>query len=331
MRSQSLPKHPPPWPSPLEGEDGRSHRLRSGGGTRAQRATKEFPAGNTPHPSTLSRCRPPPQGGRIARPSLLLTILAALSLAGCATRSSYSWGWYVISPALPRGLTNLEFLVSGLWATIAVSAVALAASVPLGAIVGIAGTVPHKGLRAFNRIYVELLRSVPSLVMVLWVYYGLPVVFGLEFGVFTAGVLALAISDSAFQAEIFRAGIQSVEKGQAEGALSLGLSRLQVLRFIILPQAFRRILPALGNQFVYMLKMSSILSIIGYQELTRRANELVVTEYRPLEIYTFLVVEYLILIVIASFLMRRLETLLNRPFQERRVPRLSDEIDVTPA
>jgi glutamine transport system permease protein len=251
-------------------------------------------------------------------PGLVLTLLA-FSLSGCATRSSYSWGWYVISPALPRGLTNLEFLVSGLWATIAISAVALIVSVPVGAIVGILGTVPHKGLRAVNRVYVELLRAVPSLVMVLWVYYGLPVVFGLELGVFSAGVLALAISDSAFQAEIFRAGIQSVEKGQAEGALSLGLSRIQVLRFIILPQAFRRILPALGNQFVYMLKMSSILSIIGYQELTRRANELVVTEYRPLEIYTFLVVEYLILILIASFLMRRVEAMLNRPFEARRV------------
>jgi glutamine transport system permease protein len=263
------------------------------------------------------------------RASRLVLICVALALAGCATRSSYSWGWYVISPALPRGLSNLQFLVSGLWATIAISAVALAASVPLGAIVGIAGTVPHKGLRAFNRVYVELLRAVPSLVMVLWVYYGLPVVFGLEFGIFTAGVLALAISDSAFQAEVFRAGIQSVEKGQTEGALSLGLSRIQVLRFIVLPQAFRRILPALGNQFVYMLKMSSILSIIGYQELTRRANELVVTEYRPLEIYTFLVVEYLILILIASWLMRRVETMLNRPFQERRV-RLADEIEATP-
>ena len=80
------------------------------------------------------------------------------------------------------------------------------------------------------------------------------------------------------------------------------------------PQALRRILPALGNQFVYMLKMSSILSMIGYQELTRRANELVVTEYRPLEIYTFLVVEYLVLILLASWLMRWIEAKLNKPF-----------------
>jgi polar amino acid transport system permease protein len=84
------------------------------------------------------------------------------------------------------------------------------------------------------------------------------------------------------------------------------------MRFIVLPQAIRRVLPALGNQFVYMLKMSSILSVIGFEELTRRANELTVTEYRPLEIYTFLVVEYLLLILVASWLVRRLERRLGQ-------------------
>ena len=79
------------------------------------------------------------------------------------------------------------------------------------------------------------------------------------------------------------------------------------MRYIILPQAIRRVLPPLGNQFVYMLKASSLLSVIGLTELTRRANELVVTEYRPLEIYTFLILEYLVLILLASWLVRRLE------------------------
>lgn len=245
---------------------------------------------------------------------LCLVVAAALLLGACAN-SSYTWGWYILYPTTPKGQTNLIFLASGLWATISISAVALAVSIPLGALVGMAGTARHKGLKAFNRVYVEIVRAVPSLVLVLWVYYGLPVIFGLEFGIFTAGVLALAISDSAFQAEIFRAGIQSVEKGQIEGARALGLNKLQIMRFVVLPQALRRILPALGNQFVYMLKLSSILSIIGFQELTRRANELVVTEYRPLEIYTFLVVEYLVLILIASWLVRRFEASLNKPYK----------------
>jgi polar amino acid transport system permease protein len=152
----------------------------------------------------------------------------------------------------------------------------------------------------FNRTYVEIVRSVPILVLILWVYYGLPTVSGITLSVFWAGVLALALSDSAFQAEIFRAGIQSIGRGQYEAAQSVSLNYHDTMRYIILPQAIRRILPALGNQLVYMLKMSSLVSVIGLQELTRKANELVVSEYRPLEIYTILVLEYLVLILIVS-------------------------------
>jgi len=123
-------------------------------------------------------------------------------------------------------------------------------------------------------------------VLLLWVYYGLPVVSGLKLDAFLAGVLSLALSDAAFEAEVFRAGLQSVAKGQREAAETLGLSRWQTFRHIVFPQAIRTILPALGNQFVYVMKMSSLVSVVGLQELTRRANELNVTEYRPLEIYT---------------------------------------------
>ena len=162
-------------------------------------------------------------------------------------------------------------------------------------------------LKGFNRIYVEAFRSIPVLVLILWVYYGLPVVLGISLNPFAAGILALALSDSAFEAEIFRAGIQSIERGQTEAADALGFSYPQKMQHIVLPQAIRRILPPLGNQFVYVLKMSSLLSIIGLQELTRKANELTVTVYRPLEIYTILVLEYLILILIVSWMVRWLE------------------------
>ena len=141
----------------------------------------------------------------------------------------------------------------------------------------------------------------------LWVFYGLPVIVGLQLGVFATGVLSLALSDSAFEAEVFRAGIQSVPKGQLEAAKSIGLSWSQQMRFVVMPQAIKVILPALGNQFVYVMKMSSLVSVIGLEELTRRANELNVSEYRPLEIYTLLVVEYLALIIFVSWLVCRLE------------------------
>lgn len=239
-----------------------------------------------------------------------LIVAAALALAGCAgagTSGSYTWGWHVVSPFDSRGQANLLFLASGVWATLLISIVSIVISVILGFLVGAAALSKAKPLRIFNRLYVETFRAVPLLVLLLWVYYGLPVVAGIQFGVFAAGVISLAISDSAFEAEIFRAGIQSIGKGQWEAGRSIGLKPWLVMRLIILPQAVRRILPALGNQFVYVLKMSSLISVVGYQELTRRANELTLIEYRPLEIYTLLVLEYLALIAVVSWLVRRLE------------------------
>jgi polar amino acid transport system permease protein len=147
--------------------------------------------------------------------------------------------------------------------------------------------------------------------MILWIYYGLPVLVGINFSAFTAGIIALSICDSPFIAEIFRSGFEAVPKGQSEAGTSLGMRFYQRFRYIILPQATKIILPALGNQFVYMLKMSSLVSIIGLNELTRKANELVVSQYRPLEIYTFLVLEYLVLILIISYLVRRMERKLS--------------------
>lgn len=246
-------------------------------------------------------------------------LAAVLLLAGCTgSGSSYTWGWHVVLPFDQRGWNNLAFLTAGVWATLLISVVAIVAAVAVGLLVGLCALSKRRVLRGFNRVYVETFRSIPLLVLLLWVYYGLPVVAGIQFGVFAAGVLSLALSDSAFEAEIFRAGIQSISRGQTEAAQSLGLNRWQTMRLIVLPQAIRRILPALGNQFVYVLKMSSLVSVIGFQELTRRANELTLVEYRPLEIYTFLVLEYLLLILLVSFLVRRLERRLARNGGDRR-------------
>ncbi len=236
----------------------------------------------------------------------LAALAALLLLAGCGD-GAYSWGWYIISPFDARGLNNIQFLLSGVGFTIAVALSAISLSVVLGLIFALPSLSSNRYLHLASRVYIELFRSVPMLVMILWVYYGVPVVLGVQIGVFAAGVMALALCDSAFEAEIFRAGLQSIEQGQREAADALGLSYLDKLRYIILPQAIRRVLPPLGNQFVYMLKTSSLLSVIGLTELTRRANELVVTEYRPLEIYSFLVLEYLALILVASWMVRRLE------------------------
>ncbi|MEX0343703.1 MAG: amino acid ABC transporter permease [Rhizobiaceae bacterium] len=227
----------------------------------------------------------------------------SILLTGC----SANWGWYVVNPATDSGWSNLKFLLSGLYYTVALSLTAIIISIAVGLLVALPGLSSNKPLKSFNRIYVEIVRAVPILVLILWVYYGLPQLADISISVFWAGVIALALSDSAFQAEIFRAGIQSINRGQYEAAHSISLSYADTMRFVILPQAIKRILPALGNQLVYMLKMSSLVSVIGMQELTRKANELVVTEYRPLEVYTVLVLEYLALILVVSAFVRWLE------------------------
>ena len=237
----------------------------------------------------------------------LLLLVALPLLAGC----SQNWGWYVVNPATKSGLNNLLFLLDGLYFTVALSLTAILISITVGLIIALPGLAKSRTTRSINRVYVELVRAVPILVLILWVYYGLPQIADISISVFWAGVLALAISDSAFQAEIFRAGIQSIDRGQHEAAHSISLNYWDKMRFVILPQAIKRILPALGNQLVYMLKMSSLVSVIGMQELTRRANELVVTEYRPLEIYTILVIEYLVLILFVSAAVRALEKRLS--------------------
>ncbi|WP_085900515.1 amino acid ABC transporter permease [Kiloniella majae] len=240
----------------------------------------------------------------------IISLPLILLLSSCG--GDYTWGWHVVDPTKLAGQNNIQFLIGGLLGTIEMSIVAILLSMTAGLLVSLPGISNNKYLRAINLFYVAVFRSIPVLVMILWTYYGLPVVLGIDLGLFAAGVLALAICDSPFQAEIFRAGIQSIDVGQHEAAESMGLTYFQKMRLIILPQAIRKIIPPLGNQFVYMLKMSSLASVIGYSELTRRATELVVNEYRPLEIYTFLILEYLALILVVTYFVRKLENYLKR-------------------
>ncbi|MEQ6204388.1 amino acid ABC transporter permease [Sulfitobacter sp. HNIBRBA2951] len=240
-----------------------------------------------------------------------LCLLAALTLlAGCG--SGGNWGWYVIDPTTPKGMSNITFLLNGFGATILLSVIAAVLSMVIGLMVALPGMSSNRWIRLPSRIYIEFIRAIPLLPMLFWVFYGLPVVLksigiSVSIDAFWGAIITLAISDSAFTAEIYRSGIQSIARGQTEAAKTIGLTYSQTMRYVILPQAIRRILPPLANQFIYIVKMSAFASVIGMQELTRRANELVVTEYRPLEIYTLLILEYLVLVLIISFFVRWLE------------------------
>ena len=239
----------------------------------------------------------------------LAFLLLVLPLTSCGKSEL---NWLILSPQNVEGLTNLKFLLSGLTTTMYISIISIVISILIGLLIAIPSLSKNKFLTYLNIGYVEIVRAIPLLVLILWIYYGLPIMTGISFSPFVSGIIALSISESAFQAEIFRAGINSIKKAQWEAGSSLGLGFFRKLRLVILPQAVKNILPAIGNQFVYVLKMSSLVSIIGIGDLTRKANELVVTTYRPLEIYTFLILEYLILILIVSYLVRKLEKKLKK-------------------
>ena len=231
---------------------------------------------------------------------LQLSMIAVMSmvLSGCA--SSEKWGWYVISPTTKQGRINIEFLLSGVGWTVGLTICCVLLSIVIGMLLYLPRIANNRWLNALNRTLVEVLRSIPPLVSLLWVYFGLPVLTGWDLSPFVSGLVALSLYGAAFMAEIYRGGVQSIERGQFEAADSLALSTWDKMLFVVFPQALKRSLPAMGNQFVILLKMSSLVSVIGLTEVVRRANELSVTEYRPLEIYSFLVLEYLVLVLLLS-------------------------------
>ena len=151
------------------------------------------------------------------RPTTYIFIF--LILQGCT--SNYEWGWYILSPSNVEGLTNVKFLISGITTTIYISIISIFLAMIIGLIVALPSLSNNKFLSYFNIIYVEIVRAIPLLVLILWIYYGLPIILGISFSPFVSGIIALTISESAFQAEIFRAGINSISKGQHEVSESL--------------------------------------------------------------------------------------------------------------
>jgi len=156
-------------------------------------------------------------------------------------------------------------------------------------------------------VYIEFFRGVPFLVVLVWMFYALAAVTGVSLPAFTAAVISLTVCQSAYSAEVFRAGIESLEKGQMESARTLGMSYSLAMRRIILPQAIRRMVPPLVNSFIGMLKWSSLASIIAVPELLYQGNIIIQRTYRPMEIYTVIAVLYFIVSYPIAMLTRYLE------------------------
>ena len=201
-----------------------------------------------------------------------------------------------------------QTLLRGLWLTVALTALSLLLGLPLGLGLALARQGRGRVLRGAASAYVELFRGTPLLVQIIFVYYALPQLVGLDLPPFTAAVLALTLNSAAYVAEIFRAGIGAVDAGQLEAAQALGLSRWQGLRHVVLPQAFRHALPPLTNEAIALLKDSSLVSIIGMAELTRSGQELASQLAAPLAVWPAVALFYLLV----TFPLTRLAGALER-------------------
>lgn len=195
-----------------------------------------------------------------------------------------------------------HLFVSGLLMTLKLTFLAVTIGVILGLIVALIKMSSIKPISFIGASYVEIIRGTPLLVQLLLIYNGL-MQFGIDIPAFTAGVSALAINSAAYVAEIIRAGIQAVDPGQNEAARSLGMTHAMAMRYVIIPQAIKNILPALGNEFIVMLKESAIVSVIGFADLTRQADIIQSITYKYFEPYIIIAAIYFIMTFIFSRLL----------------------------
>lgn len=201
----------------------------------------------------------------------------------------------------------LPILILGAGVTIEITAFSVAVGFFIGLFVGIARISQFKVLRVLAAIYADCIRGTPLLVQIFLIYFALPMVIGQRVEPFVAAVAACGINSGAYVSEIFRAGIQAIDIGQMEAGRSLGMTWWQTMYSIILPQAIRNILPPLGNEFIAMLKDSSLVSVIGFEELTRRGQLIIAQTYGSFEIWMTVAILYLIMTLAISRIVSLLE------------------------
>ncbi|WP_040950937.1 amino acid ABC transporter permease [Gorillibacterium massiliense] len=204
-------------------------------------------------------------------------------------------------------VSSFPSLMDGMLMTLRITVVALLAASVIGLIIGLMNISHFKVLKAVAIAYIDLIRGTPLIVQAFFIYFGLPSVLDFRISALTAGTIALSLNAGAYMAEIFRAGIQSVDNGQMEAARSLGLPYQKAMLKVILPQAVQRMIPAILNQFVISLKDTSILSAIGIHELTQSGEIIIASNYKSFEIWGMVGLMYLVIITLLSYLSRRIE------------------------
>lgn len=216
------------------------------------------------------------------------------------------WSWsgffhYLFNP----------FILDGVFTTIWLTCVSLFFGLALAVIVALMRRSKRRSLRAISWFYIWLFRGTPLLVQLIMIYTALPQL-GVRFSVVEAALIGLAMNEAAYLAEIIRAGIEAVSEGQSRAARALGMSERQIMRYIVMPQAFKIIIPPLGNSVNGLLKTTSVTSVISMEELLRRTQVLIQEKFMVLELFTVAALYYLILTTVWDFVQRHIEKRFGR-------------------
>ncbi|MEP1768309.1 MAG: amino acid ABC transporter permease [Sulfitobacter sp.] len=204
--------------------------------------------------------------------------------------------------------TYRSLLWQGVQQTVLLAVICLCLGLFFGMFVGIARYTSKPVFNYPATAFVEVFRNTPVLIQIMWFFFAFPIISPFEIDAFTAASLGLVLNTTAFSSEIYRAGIQSIPKGQWEAAKALGMSYREQMTRVILPQAIRRMIPAFMNRAVELVKMTSLASVIAYGELMHQAKTIAAIAYNPIEMYTTVAIVFFLLISPFAFLVRRLET-----------------------
>ena len=203
--------------------------------------------------------------------------------------------------------TYRSLLVAGLGYTLLFTVICVVLGLLIGLVTGIGRLSPNPFITAPLRAYVEVFRCTPVLVQLVWFYYALPVLTGIQISATLAATLCLALYGGAFYSEIIRGGIISTDAGQIEAARALGMRKSQIMRRITLPQAFKRMVPPLMSQSIMQLKNTSLLSVLAVPDLLYQGQVVAHETYRPLELYTFIAAAYFAVLLPVTMWAKRLE------------------------
>ncbi len=201
----------------------------------------------------------------------------------------YNWDFYTV-------LQSFDLFLSGIWTTFLYTIGSISIGVVIGLLIAFARLSRFVVLRLLARGYQEVFRCTPLLMQILWAYYALPLILGFTISNTTAGLMMLSLYVGSFYSEIFRGGINAIERGQTEASLAIGMSGVQTMRYIVLPQAVKKMMPAFINQSIIQVKNTSLLYAISIAELTYMTSVVTSETYRPLESYTLAGIMYFVLL-----------------------------------